>query len=287
MAKDTAKHGASRCPDVLPSAQALMSEALGSTEYRFGGVLEGCFVSMNSAEYTNLERVESAHWYYAGKRELVRRWLRRAGRGNPGETLLDCGAGTGRFAVEMSATGMHVLALDDHEESLAMLRQKLASNCVLRLGDHGIPLPDASVDVVTALDVLEHIQDDSRALADMLRVLKPGGYLLATVPARMELWSDWDIVLQHHRRYTKGSLRDLFERNACRIVHLNYTNVCVYPLVWLIRSWQRSFPRANRAEDRIPWAPLNVLLRRLFVWTGLCRIPWPRGVSLLILAVKR
>lgn len=242
---------------------------------------------MNPAEYANLERVESAHWYYAGKRELVRLWLLRAGRGGPGVTLLDCGAGTGRFAQEMSVTGMRVLALDDHEESLAMLRQKLSADSVLTLSAGGIPLSDGSVDVVTALDVLEHIEKDSQALADMFRVLKPGGLLLATVPAGMELWSEWDTVLQHHRRYSKAGLRKLFEGHACDIIHLNYTNFCVYPLVWFVRRWQRSFPSAKRAEDRIPAAPINSLLKRVFVWTGLSRLPWPRGVSLLILAVKR
>ncbi len=243
---------------------------------------------MNPDEYANLERVEAAHWYYAGKRELVRRWFARLGRPAPDDTLLDCGAGTGRFAVEMSAL-CRVLALDDHAESLALLHQKLGRDHVLALGPHGIPLGDHTVDLVTALDVLEHIPDDARALADMHRVLKPGGVFIGTVPAGMELWSDWDTSLHHCRRYSRQTLRALFSNTHWDVVHLNYTNALVYPAVWAVRRWQKKFPSGagNRAEDRVPPRWLNTVLKRLFVWTGLLRLPLPRGVSLLVVAVRR
>ena len=243
---------------------------------------------MNPDEYANLERVEADHWYYAGKRELVRRWLRRAGRPAPDDVLLDCGAGTGRFAEEMSAH-CRVLALDDHAESLELLRRRLGADRVISLGESGIPLPDASVDLVTALDVLEHIPDDAGALAGMGRVLKPGGVLVATVPAGMELWSDWDTALHHCRRYSRDSLRELFGPGEWTIFHLNYTNVAVWPAVWSIRRWQKRFPRraSARAEDRLPPPWLNLALRRLFVVTGLWRLPFPRGVSLLVVAIRR
>jgi len=242
---------------------------------------------MNSSEYANLEQVESKHWYYAGKRELVLRWLRRVKRDAPGTRLLDCGAGTGRFAEEMRTCGLDVFVLDDHEESLAMLRRKFPAERVLALEREGIPLPASSVDVVTALDVLEHIGPDADALKGMWRVLKPGGVLIATVPAGMELWSDWDVALQHHRRYDRCSLAALFNDQDWELLYLNYTNVAVYPLVWAVRFWQRWRKPVSRAEDRVPPAPINALLRRVFVWTGLWRLPWPRGVSLIVLAVRR
>lgn len=243
---------------------------------------------MNPAEYANLERVEQAHWYYAGKRELVRRWFGRFGRPRPEDTLLDCGAGTGRFAEEMAAA-CRVLVLDDHAESLALLRKRFPADRVLGLAPTGIPLPDRSVDLLTALDVLEHIEADGAALADMHRVLRPGGLMIATVPAGMELWSEWDVSLHHHRRYSRRTLRALFAGADWEVLHLNYTNVAVYPAVWLVRRWQQAFPaRAGaRAEDQVPAAWLNRLLRRVFVATGLSRIPFPRGVSLIVVARRR
>ncbi len=87
---------------------------------------------MDQAEYTNLEQVESAHWYYCGKRELVRAWLNRVRPPLPHDVLLDCGAGTGRFAKEMEQI-CRVLVLDDHEESLRILRTRFLPEQILHL----------------------------------------------------------------------------------------------------------------------------------------------------------
>ena len=78
---------------------------------------------MNAEEYQNLERVEQTHWYYAGKRELVRGWIQRARPPRPDDVLLDCGAGTGLFAKEMEPL-CRVFVLDDHEEALRILRRR-------------------------------------------------------------------------------------------------------------------------------------------------------------------
>lgn len=245
--------------------------------------------SMNTEEYANLERVERDHWYYAGKRDFVRRWIARVRRLQPHDTLLDCGAGTGKFADEMR-DHCHVLVLDDHEESLRRLRERFPAERVLTLTEGRIPLDASSVDVVTALDVLEHVPDDAGAVRDFHRVLRPGGLAVITVPASMALWSDWDVVLHHHRRYDRQSLRALFPRESWEIVHANYTNTLLYPAVWGVRRFRRWFPaapNAERAEDKVPAPWLNRLLRALFVRTALWRLPMPFGVSLVLIARRR
>ena len=108
---------------------------------------------MNASEYANLDRIEQQHWYYAGKRELVRRWLSRVRPPAPADTLLDCGAGTGRFALEMQRH-CQVLVLDDHEEALRLLRGRFRAEQVLSLSGDAVPLPSNSIEYVTALDVL-------------------------------------------------------------------------------------------------------------------------------------
>ena len=243
---------------------------------------------MNAAEYSNLDALEREHWYYSGKRVLVRHWLDRSGALAPDRTLLDCGAGTGRFAAEMAAR-CRVLVLDDHEESLRLLRQRFSPEQVLRVSATGIPLPDAAVDAITALDVLEHIEDDRGAVREMHRVLRPGGVLVATVPASMALWSDWDEALHHFRRYDRGGFRALFAAaEDWEILHVNYTNVLVYPAVWAVRKW-RGWRRAagTRGEDVVPPGWLNEVLRGVFVATGKWRTPLPFGVSLLLVARRR
>ena len=199
---------------------------------------------------------------------------------------MDCGAGTGYFAAEMSETH-EVHVLDDHEDSLRMLREKFPSDHVHALGPEGLPFRADEFDVVTMLDVMEHIQDDHAALKAVARVIKPGGYLMVTVPASMALWSDWDVALHHFRRYDRRGLRKLFsECDELEICHLNYTNTLVFPAVWLVRRL-RFLRSQQRGEDYLPPAWINSLLRRLFVWTGLLRAPMPWGVSLLVIARKK
>lgn len=245
--------------------------------------------SMNAEEYANMERQEDTHWYYAGKRDIARGWLLRVGPPRAPDVLLDCGAGTGRFAREMEAD-CRVMVLDDHEESLRLLRAKFRADQILSLAGDRVPLPDASLDYVTALDVLEHTPDDWAVVDGFHRLLKPGGVALVTVPAGMALWGDWDVALHHYRRYSRPQLRALFPAGQWEVLHVNYTNVFVYPAVWVVRKWRKYFPAPPggvRTEDQQPVAWLNALLRWLFVRPGLSRVPFPFGVSLLLVARKR
>jgi SAM-dependent methyltransferase len=243
---------------------------------------------MDAAEYANLDRVEGTHWYYAGKREFARRWLLQVRPPKRSDVLLDCGAGTGRFALEMQPH-CSVLVLDDHDEALRLLRQRFKPEQILSLSGDRVPLPDASLDYVTALDVLEHVPDDASVVRGFHRLLKPGGIALVTVPASMALWSDWDVALHHFRRYRRAELKGLFPATDWEIEYVNYTNVAAYPAVWFLRRWRRWFPgpSATRAEDRLPNSALNALLKRLFVLPAFCRFPFPFGVSLLLVARKK
>lgn len=244
---------------------------------------------MESQEYDNLGRVEGAHWYYAAKREFVRDWILRVQPPRPDDELLDCGAGTGRFAVEMRRF-CQTRVLDDHEESLERLTRSFPADRVHKLTQGRIPLADGAVQYLTALDVLEHIADDANAVREFARVLAPGGICLATVPADPALWSDWDERLHHHRRYRRKELRRLFAEPQWDLLHINYTNVLAYPAIRLIRAWRRRFPArpgATRAEDRIPPAPLNAVLRASFRSLAMSRLPLPFGVSLLAVARRR
>jgi len=245
---------------------------------------------VNSAEYDNLAALERDHWYYSGKRRLVRAWIERLRPPAAGDVLLDCGAGTGLFAAEMESR-CRVLVLDDHEESLRMLRARFQPGQVLVPSGGNVPLPDASLDYLTALDVLEHIPDDAAAVRGFARLLRPGGLAVVTVPAGMALWSDWDVALHHQRRYSRRELCALFGPGDWEILHGNYTNVVAYPAVWLLRRWRarRGAHRfdGQRAEDRLPPRWLNTVLRAVFVGLGRSRIPFPFGVSLLLVARRR
>ena len=246
---------------------------------------------MNPEEYQNLARVETLHWFYAGKREITRHWISHFHPLQRGNLLVDCGAGTGIFADEMRKV-CDVLALDDFEESLELLRKRLGENNVRKGSCTALPLPDASVDVLTALDVIEHVADDRAALREFLRVLRPGGIAVITVPALMALWSDWDVTLRHFRRYTRSSLLEIIPPEF-QVLHTNYINVAVLPLVFAVRKWRSLKSRLGmtttaRSEDKIPAPWLNHFLGRVFV-TLACQksVRFPAGVGLITVLRKK
>jgi ubiquinone/menaquinone biosynthesis C-methylase UbiE len=240
---------------------------------------------MQPEEYERLSRVERDHWFYRGKREIVRHWINRTMALTSDSLLLDCGAGTGLFAREMLAR-CHVLASDDHEDSLQLLRRNLGPEKVIAASCTDLPLPSASVDCLTALDVLEHVEDDRKAVAQFAKVLKPGGVAIVTVPALQSLWSDWDVVLHHFRRYDKSTLKQLLDQPTLSVVHLAYINVLALPAIFLMRKWRGFFPARNqnatRIEEYIPPPIMNTLLRQSFVALACQRsLSFPAGVGLL------
>lgn len=241
---------------------------------------------MSPDEYSNLEKVEKQHWYYAGKREIVRYWLGRTCPRQPRLRLLDCGAGTGAFATEMQAK-TEVVAMDDHQEALLVLRKRLTPGSVVQGSCTAIPFEDNCFDALTALDVLEHIPSHHQAAQEMVRVVKPGGLILVTVPALRCLWSDWDVSLHHQRRYSKPELLDLFHDLPVTVDHCAYINVLAMPLVWLARKCRSlGMGGRSRAEDHLPPRPVNWLLRQAFVRLATTRIQIPFGVGLILVARK-
>jgi ubiquinone/menaquinone biosynthesis C-methylase UbiE len=241
---------------------------------------------MSPEEYANLEKVERTHWYYAGKREIVKYWIRKTYGMRRSFRLLDCGAGSGAFA-ESLCKEMSMIAMDDHKESLEILERRIPRESVVSGSCTSIPFPEDSFEIVTALDVVEHIPNDHLAVKEMTRVLKPGGIMVITVPAMMCLWSDWDETLHHQRRYSKTSLLKLFQIPNLEVLHSAYINSLAMPLVWLARKARRlGIGTDSRAEDQIPPAVLNHFLHFAFVAPGCSRLQLPFGVGLLLIARK-
>jgi SAM-dependent methyltransferase len=236
---------------------------------------------MNPDEFDALARIEEKHWFYSGKREIVRRWLTRVAPSCDGGILVDVGAGTGLFAVEMQQR-YRVTAVDPDSNALRLLQNR-ANLPTIAASANDLPFRSGSVTAVTALDVIEHIDDDRGAVTEFTRIVVPNGIIILTVPALPSLWSEWDVALHHYRRYTRDSLRCVLAGLPVEICYLNYMNTFALAPIWAYRTARRvGFrPSGNRLEDRVPPEPINGLLRKLFVSPALWNVPMPAGVSLI------
>ncbi len=247
--------------------------------------------AMNPEEYEILACVEREHWFYRGKREITYQWIKALFPSPQGKVFVDLGCGTGCFVEQMIQRGYPMIGVDDHQESIDRARQLLGEKNFREGSAEHFPFEENKVDLITMLDVLEHLKEDQEALVRMYQALKPGGILFITVPAFQFLWSDWDRSLHHFRRYSAGSLLPQLKAVGFEIVFSNYINVLAFPVVYLVRRWRECFGEAgnafDRPENRIPWGPLNRFLEWQFVRLATQRwIRFPFGVSILVVARK-
>jgi len=148
--------------------------------------------------------VDERHWWYRGRRRVIRAELKTLGLA-PGIEILDAGCGSGATMQVLARYGtVHGVELSDQAAEVARARA-VGEVVVGRLEQ--LPWPDASFDLITCLDVIEHTPDDQATLRELWRVCRPGGWLLATVPAYPWLWSIHDEVNHHYRRYSRATLR--------------------------------------------------------------------------------
>lgn len=159
---------------------------------------------------------------------------------------------------------------------------------ILRFDLTCCPLPDACVDAVVMLNVLEHIEDDVEALRQVRRILKPGGIVVIEVPAGPKLYDFFDKHLHHFRRYSAASLREVGERAGLRQLASSHVGFFVFPAFWAVKKKNRLFPPAGerveqaRVEGQIASTGSSALLSSLMeceTWCGeRAGISFPFGI---------
>ncbi len=244
---------------------------------------------MRPAELTKMFELEDTYWWFVARRELVRELLLRYRPARDEIAVLDVGCGTGATLKAIGDLGT-VVGIDRSPEALQFCQTRGLSK-LARAKAEELPVASGSVDVVLALDLLEHIQDDAAAARELARVLRSGGVLLATVPAGPELWSEHDEALAHLRRYRAARLRRILVDAGFDIQKLSPVITTLLLPIAALRLAQRIFPRKKGTPETafiIPPRPINWLLRKILrlerLW--LRRFNFPVGVSLVAVARK-
>jgi len=243
---------------------------------------------MQVAELEEMYRLEDTYWWFVGRRRMVRRLIRKyAARPWPLK-ILDAGCGTGGTLGALEGLG-DLWGCDVSEEALDMCRLRGEwSLCCCSVED--MQFDDESFDVVVTADVLEHVEDDVRAVGEMARVLRPGGLLVAAVPAHMYLWSEHDEALEHLRRYERRGFRELVKGAGLEMTKLTEAVMLALPAVLLYRGFRRITGRQGRRRTSLVCLPGP--LNRLLIWlldienAVIPYVSLPLGTSLVAAAVK-
>lgn len=229
-------------------------------------------------------------WWYRGRRRIVMEVIRSLPLPRPAR-VLDAGCGSGRTMEELATLG-EAVGLEPSPASLEVARSRGVGE-VVEGSLSAAPFADHSFDLATALDVIEHIDDDRGALAELRRVVRPGGFLVVTVPAYPSLWGPHDVANQHRRRYTRAGLLDAARSAGWQPVRTTHFNSILLPPAAAVRRLRQLLPQDGaeaRSELNLTPAWLDDLLERpmraeaRLIATGR-RIP--AGLSLLAVLTWR
>jgi ubiquinone/menaquinone biosynthesis C-methylase UbiE len=241
---------------------------------------------MDKGAYKTTYDNEKSYWWYQARADIVTEVFAKSFQ--PGKEMLNIGCGTGLLTERFSRFGF-VASMDFSPDALNFCAQNRLDSSVQADGV-SLPFHDQSFDVCLAFDVLEHIKDDRRAVSEIMRVLKPGGAALITVPAFQWLWSKWD-ELGHFRRYTRAEIKTLLDQAGFETSLLTYYNFFLFPLAVVQKMIERFSSREVNADNFLPVLPppVNQAFYRIFSaeksWLG--RVNFPFGVSVLALARKK
>jgi SAM-dependent methyltransferase len=262
---------------------------------------------MEQHTYGIMHEVEGSHWWFVGRRAILEGFMREivksfeprsesrlqaafandepAKAGTQNLKILDVGCGTGANLEMLSQFG-EAEGVDVSDDALEFCRQKGLK--VQKGLAEEMPFADGSFDIVTALDVVEHLDDDVAGLKEMNRVMTDDGRALIFVPAFMWLWGVQDDISNHRIRYTKPQIVERLQKAGFEVERATYANITFFAPVLAGRAIMKLTGLKPASENNINISALNGLFGKIFsaesVWLKRANIPF--GVSIVIVARK-
>lgn len=245
---------------------------------------------MEQSEYELMYRIETNYWWFVARRGLVTKLIAKWLKPNAPLAILDVGCGTGANLVALQRFGS-TAGCEIEAEAVTFCERRGLQGVVQQTDLNRLPFGDTTFDLVTAFDVIEHIEEVVAMLRETARVLKPGGHLMVTVPAYKFLWSVHDDSMHHKRRYVRSLLHRHFREAGLEPVETTHFNLLLLPLIIPVR-WLRDLvvkPQRTTSDfnlDLPRW--MNASFRFIFSseWLWLRFLPLPAGLSVCGLARK-
>ena len=242
---------------------------------------------------------EDKHWWFASRTRAILALLDKyVGPGKNGRRVLDIGAGAGNMMHNLAQYGDEIVGLEYNPKPIPVAHER---GWDVRQGDAtAMPFEDESFDLLSLLDTVEHIPDETAVFDETFRVTKPGGAMVVTVPAFMWLWSHNDVINLHQRRYTAPELKQKLTAAGWQVPYISYNNFLIFPLgagMILLRKWlgkepDMSSPHFDDDAYQVEMEPTPPLFNTILEAVGklevamLKHFPLPIGTSLIAIARK-
>jgi SAM-dependent methyltransferase len=236
--------------------------------------------------YDRMRAIEQDHWWFAARRRILAAEIGRLPLPRPAE-ILEVGCGTGGNLGLLADFGT-VTAVEPDAESRAYAAERSGAEVLPGLLPDGLPDFGRRFDLVTAFDVVEHVDDDRGTLAALAGLIAPGGFLVVTVPAYAWMWSEHDAQHHHKRRYRRDAFRKLAQDAGLSVRRATYFNSVLFPPIAAVRLAKSALKVRGGDDEALPARPLNSLLKAAFGAERLLlrAADLPFGVSILLIAQR-
>ncbi len=253
---------------------------------------------MNEVVYHSNYQIENNYFWFLSRNSIVKNifeTLCNKDKKISNSKVLDIGCGTGGFAINLQNQGYEVYCLDTEPIALDYCKKRGLTNlfnCYIdelknKLKSEG---KNENIEFSTAfaLDVIEHIEDDAKAINDIYDLLPIGGYFVATVPAYKWLWSEHDIIHMHYRRYNINQFEKLLKSQCFHIKYSSYFNTFLFPAVVVKRFLDKLLNKKSNSPVDVVSDTTNSILKSIFDKEKkfLPNIKFPFGLSIIVIAQK-
>ena len=188
---------------------------------------------MKEKFYEEYHDISEWHWWYKGRRRIIFSILEKYFNHKILFNILDVGCGPGEMLNDLSKFGK-IFSVDCDLKAIKICIQKGCLNTCISEAEN-LPYRESFFSLVLMLDVLEHLDSDENGLKEAVRVCKPGGIILLTVPAFQFLWGNQDIVSNHRRRYSIKDLNALVNSKELNVIKVSYFNFFLFPIISALR----------------------------------------------------
>ena len=232
--------------------------------------------------------LESKHWWFVSKKKIIDSFLNKYIPQKNDRKILDAGCGAGLMLNQLQIYGK-TYAMDFSEDAVDFSKKNFNGEVKRGWLPENFPYLDQKFDAIICLDVIEHINDDQKSLQILKNHLSDDGVMIITVPALQLLWSKWDDLNHHKRRYNKKLLEQVILDAGLKIVRISYYNSLLFLPVFFIRIMKNIIKSDSEKSDTVlPNFLLNWILEKIFSFEKwlLQVISFPIGVSLIAVVRK-